>query len=197
MKIMLRARLTFIVTVLLFMGVGQLHSQTETFTAFNVQPGQNRSVIIYWVIRPAIDSFDYVLQRSKDAKTWETIANPGFHLSHNYSHIDMHPAEGMNYYRVIQFRSKQQIGASDTKWIQVSNAGRLYMWPNPANDILHVRSPFVKGSMQVVSPAGQLMMKLSITNAVTDVPMRSLARGTYFIHVMYGKEILVERFIKQ
>lgn len=182
--------------VLLLINPGQVHSQTKPVISFDVQPGKNRTVTIQWSTGLGIDSFDYKVEKSKDKKTWETIAHVAPQLSHNYSGIDFHPVEGINYYRIRQTGRKGQFSFTEIKWIQISKAGKLYIWPNPANDILHVKSPFVKGSMNIVDAGGKFIFKISITDFITDVPTTRLSKGIYFLHVNHDSEVLVEKFVK-
>jgi hypothetical protein len=181
---------------LLLLGQTQVFSQKKISIAFDVQLADYHTVTIQWT-RPEADSFDYVLEKSGDEKTWARIANIYSQLSPCYDYIDLHAAEGINYYRIVQRKHEEMVAVSATKKIQTHSADKLYIWPTPANDIVHVRSPFVNGNIDIIASDGQLIRKISITDLITDVSLQALPSGMYFIHVRHGKDILIDKFIKQ
>ena len=180
----------------LLLGQVQVFSQYKISVPFDVQPGERHSVVIECT-RPRTDNLDYALERSPDEKMWAIIANISSQLSPHYAYHDWHPAEGLNYYRIVQKRHEERIAVSETKCIQIRNAGRLYIWPSPANDILHVRSPFINGYMDIIDSQGRFIRKVTIIDSITDVSLQALPTGMYFIHLRHGTEILVDKFIKQ
>ncbi|MDP4261381.1 MAG: T9SS type A sorting domain-containing protein [Bacteroidota bacterium] len=194
---MLRIKI-IIVTSLVFLltRAGQLYGQAEPFISFNVEPGAGHTVLIQWKTVPGNDSLRFEVERSRDKKTWESIADVAARLSHQYSSIDSKPGEGLIYYRVRQVSSGNRFSYTQEKWVQISNTGKLYIWPNPAKDVLHVKTPFVNGSVDIIDPGGKLIQKISIINLVTDVSIAGLSKGVYFLHVRHKNEVLVERFMK-
>ncbi len=180
----------------LLLGQAQIFSQYKISVPFDVQLGERHSVVIECT-KPPTDNLNYLLERSPDEKLWEIIANISSQLSPHYAYYDWHPAEGLNYYRIVQKRHGERIAVSETKCIQIRNAGKLYIWPTPANDILHVRSPFINGNLDIIDSQGRFIRKVTIVDSITDVPIYALPTGMYFIHLRHGTEILVDKFIKQ
>jgi len=196
--VMLRTKLILgAVTVLLLVRPEQVHTQNKTSISFNIQPGSNRSVIIQWTVNQETGALEYFVEKSTDKKTWEVISTPVYQVSHDYSYTDLCPLEGLNYYRVTSIRGKDRIVLTDVKWIQVSNADKLYIWPTPTNDILHVRSPFFSGYMDIIDSDGRFVKRITMIDFITNVPVQALPGGMYFIRVRHGKDVLVEKFIKQ
>ncbi|MFI5129126.1 MAG: T9SS type A sorting domain-containing protein [Chitinophagales bacterium] len=183
--------------VFLLFNPGQVYSQAEPFISFNVQPAMDGTVIIQWKALPGTDTFYFEVERSRDMKTWESIAHVTSQLSHQYSSIDPLPGLGLIYYRVRQAGAESHSFYTRIEWVQISNTGKLYIWPNPAKDMLHVRTPYASGSIEVLNPDGKLMLKISMINVVTDVPISRLSGGIYFLHVKHNQEDLVERFVKE
>ena len=171
-------------------------SQKKITIVFDVQRSDRHTVTMQW-IRPGEDSFDYVLEKNRDEKTWERIANISTQLTPCYDNIDLQAAEGVNYYRIVQRNHGELVAVSEAKSIEVINPDRLYIWPTPANNILHVRSPFVNGSMDINDAEGRFIRKIIISNFIIDVPIQALPTGMYFLHIRHGKDILVAKFIKQ
>jgi len=187
---------------LLLVGQTPIFSQKIIPIAFDVQLCDRNTAAIQWT-RPGEDSFDYVLEKSADGMSWEMIASINSQPLPYYDYIDLHTTTGISYYRITQRRHDELVAVSDTKWIKVingtkvSNAHKLYIWPTPANDILHVRSPFVNGNLDVIDSDGRFVRKITMIDFITNVPVQALPGGMYFIRVRHGKDILVEKFIKQ
>ena len=175
---------------------GTAFSQKKIPVEFDVQPGDQSTVIVHWTTAGE-DSFDYVLEKSLDAKMWQTMTHINFQLSPCYDYIDLQLKDSITYFRIALKSQGQLVAVSDTKSIKTTNANKLYIWPTPANDILHIRSPFVNGNLDMISSDGRLVRKLSIIDFRTDVPLQALPNGIYFIQVRHGKDLLVEKFLKQ
>lgn len=194
---MIRRKILAIAIVAFLFWPGLLFSQSETFSTFDVQPCSGDIVVIQWTSIPESDTFPFDVERSRDKITWEKIAHVPAQASHTYFSIDSDPGDGLVYYRVKRFADAASISYSPAKWVQLCPQSELYIWPNPAKDVLYVKTPFVKGSMDIIDPGGKLMMKMNITNFVTDVPTACLSKGTYFIHIRYDNETLVQKVMKE
>lgn len=192
---------------LLLVMQSHVFSQKEIPVLLDVQLSEPNTVRISWT-KPEQDSLEYVLEKSVDSKRWQTIANINSQVSPCYDYIDLQSKEGINYYRIAQKRNGQLLAVSDVKWIptvnsnkmptvNTANSNKLYTWPSPANDILHLRSPFVNGSLDIIGSDGRFVRKIAITDLITDVPLQKLPSGMYFIHLRHGKDILIDKFIKQ
>jgi len=181
---------------LLFFGQVQVFSQQKLSVPFDVQLCDRNTVMINWT-RPAADSVNYVLEKSGDEKIWKVIADINSQLSPCYDYVDLHATTGTAFYRIAQRKRGQLVGVSDSKWIKISKPGKIYLWPTPANDILHVRTPFITGNMDIIDCDGRFIRKITIIDSVTDVPLQAFPNGMYFIHLRHGKDVLVEKFIKQ
>lgn len=191
-KIISAVRLVF-----LFICPLSLYSQTAPFIFFDVRPGTDHSVIMRWRMKPETDTLAFEVERSRDKNTWERIATVNTHSSHQYSFADMLPGEGYIHYRIRQVSDKNLSIHTDAKWVQISKTRKLYIWSNPAKDVLYVKTPYNKGSLDIIDAGGRLMLKIVITDFITDVPAMRLSKGVYFLHVKNGNKILVEKFIKE
>ena len=188
---------TFFVILIIILLPCLLYSQNNQIVLFNVQPGKEQAVLIQWKVAPASDTVPCEIERSKDTINWEKIFRAGVELSHEYFFTDTMTGSGVFYYRIKQTDKKGSTSYSLTRWVQISKTGKLYLWPNPANDVLHIRTAFAKGSMEIFDAEGKLMVQRSITNYITDLPLLQLGKGIYFIRVKHDKEILAERFVKE
>lgn len=76
-----------------------------------------------------------------------------------------------------------------------SIAPNITVYPNPADDIIHISSP-ASVNVVVASPAGKNILHLENTKAV---PIKSLPTGIYFLHILDtdGRPVKVEKVIKR
>ena len=175
-----------------------LCSQEKNFLSFDVEPRMGQVVFIQWTVSSMNDTLFFEVQRRRDSLGWETIS----HISQTstgsvqlFSFTDQIPGDGLIYYRIKQIGGRIT-SYSSIKWVQISKTGSLYIWPNPASDVLHVRTPFADGSMEIVDSEGKLMKKITITDFTTDVSIQQLAKGIYIIRVKHKKDAVAEKFIK-
>lgn len=188
---------TFFVVLIILLVPRLLHSQNSQIALFNVQPGKGQVVSVQWKVAPEGDTLRFEIERSKDTIKWEKVHQAGIESSHEYFFTDKITGSGVFYYRIKQTDNNGKTSYSPTRWVQISNTGKIYIWPNPANDVLHVRTAFAKGSMEIFDAKGRLILKRSINNNITDLPLFQLGKGIYFIRVKHNKEILAEQFVKE
>ena len=172
-----------------------LNAQNKNFISFSVSPATGQVVIIQWKIASSSDILRFEVERSIDTIKWESISQVVIQSTQEYFITDTSPGSGQIYYRIKQINNGNT-SYSPTRWVQISKTGTLYIWPNPAKDILHIKTPFVNGSLEIINAEGKLIQKIAITDFITDISLQRLAEGIYFIRVKHGKEILVEKFVK-
>ena len=190
--------MTIWVMILFFLLTGSflLFAQIIPFTKFDVQPGLDRSVLVHWGTNSQRDTIWFEVERSSDKKVWVQIAVVASNVAQQYSWSDTDPIEGMNYYRVKEAGGNGRFLYSPAKWLQMNEAAKLIIWPNPADNILYVKTPFNTGSIDIINSGGRLVQKITITNYVTIVQTQKLSKDLYFLHVKNKTETLIERFIK-
>jgi hypothetical protein len=171
-------------------------AEAQTFP-FKVEPGKDRTIVIEWNVPPQADHLEYNIEKSTDMRTWQTIAHILPQMSHNYTCIDSAPSAGINYYRIGRIALGNQILFSQVKWIQVADVARLYIWPSPAKDMLHIKCPFTTGTMNIVDRDGKFLYKITIINYITDIPLDRFPKGMYYLSVIHASESLVVKFLKQ
>ncbi|APY08542.1 hypothetical protein BWZ20_09615 [Winogradskyella sp. J14-2] len=72
----------------------------------------------------------------------------------------------------------------------------LTIYPNPANDVLHVRlndNDNVKASYCIVNMLGQTVLR---GNTAAEINVGALNQGVYFLEVSVGNEVISKKFIK-
>ena len=109
----------------------------------------------------------------------------------------MSPADSLNYYRVKQIVSEDRFNYSEIKWVQVNTVTDVFIWPNPARDIVRVKTPFLSGEIDLIDAGGRLKRKIIITDFITEITTTELAKGIYFLAISSGNRLLTEKFIKE
>ena len=173
-----------------------LPAQNGRFSLFDVSPFTGSVIMIQWKVPPLSDFSYYEVERSMDTVNWTRIARVNKNSADEYLITDSNPVNGRVYYRIRQVTRQQSSLLSVVKWVQVNKSDRIYIWPNPVKDVLHVRTPFSNGSIEILDPAGKLIIKTEIANPVMDIFTGLLPGGLYFMRIANGKRIITEKFIK-
>lgn len=83
------------------------------------------------------------------------------------------------------------VGVSEIEAVQVN------VYPNPANDVVNVRSNEVISSIEMYNVVGELVMTSNPRNMVSVLNVSDLEVGIYTIQVATAKGTAVQRFVKQ
>lgn len=185
----------FLAVALLTPGIF-VFSQKSPFVSFEVQPGAGCSVLIQWEISAEMDTLKYEAEKSKDKENWETIAHRSLRSSHQYLIIDAAPNDSLNYYRIKLVDNQNRFTYSEIEWVQVNTVSDVFIWPNPARNLLYIKTPFLSGGIDITDANGRLARKIVITDFITELPIESLAKGIYFLSIRTGNRLLIEKFIK-
>jgi hypothetical protein len=62
---------------------------------------------------------------------------------------------------------------------------------------VHIKTPFLSGSIDMMDTEGKLIRKIVITDFVIDISTGSLAKGVYFLHIRHGNQFMVQKFLKE
>jgi uncharacterized protein YjdB len=169
----------------------------RSFTATKV----NNSALLKWTTASEINSKNFEVQRSMDARTFETIGvvkAKGF--ASEYSYIDEKPFAGINYYRLKQADRDGKFQYSPMRQITIYNLQfTINVFPNPATNMLNVK--VTNGTAKQVSifnTLGKMVYQSNDNRTLYQVDITSMSAGTYFVEIlnMEGRRV-VEKFVKQ
>ena len=186
-----------IAAIMMLAWPGSSPAQDSVLISFSVEPDAGGQVLIQWKMSPGPDTLPFIVERSRDTIRWETIAMVPARLTHLYSTIAEWPGETVFYYRVRQSVPAGQGVVSSTKWVRAVKSGHVYLWPNPARDLLHIKTTFTGGTMEIMDGEGKMVMRMVITNHLTDIPVSKLPKGIYFLQIRRNKEMFTERFVRE
>jgi hypothetical protein len=74
-----------------------------------------------------------------------------------------------------------------------------YRQPGPFTsfDVLHIRTSFTNGTIDVIDVSGRILHKEPVDAFTTDVPVGQLPNGIYFVWVRYdNNKKAVAKFVK-
>ncbi len=119
---------------------------------------QQQNVVLNWATSNELNNESFLVQRSGDGKTFETIsrvkgAGTTTRVS-NYQFIDTRPMAGVSYYRLQQIDIDGKSSLSKVEVVQLpgETAGTLRLYPNPVDSYqLYVDVPAEKGEKVVLS----------------------------------------------
>lgn len=175
-----------------------LQAQQDPFVSFEIRPGQEFTVEVRWKMAPRTDTRLLVIEKSMDEKNWRVIGRTYPQPSNSYLFTDIHPMTGRNYYRVSQLDTiSMSTVSTPVQWLRFNQSAGFFIWPNPARDILHLKAEFNTGSVDVVDAQGKQLLKMIITDYITDIPVTALSKGLYFLNIKNENLVFVERFVKQ
>ncbi|MEL7220078.1 MAG: T9SS type A sorting domain-containing protein, partial [Bacteroidota bacterium] len=72
----------------------------------------------------------------------------------------------------------------------------VHIFPNPAQDVLNVRSHSEMQTIRVVSAAGQVMQQLQVEGEQKAIDISQLNPGLYYLLIEVDGEMVPQRFVK-
>jgi len=154
-----------------------------------------------WITLSETNSDFFSVERSENAKQFESIANipaKGFsNLEAKYSFIDQTPFEGQNYYRlkeVSQDGSFLYSNILELKNERDAEDSEYLVFPNPVNNTLFIDAPLGNIQWELSNEKGQKLRK----GTDLKIDMSTFNTGVYFIQLIDSngtKEI--KRIIKK
>ena len=180
-------------------------SQLPEFTA--VYNSRKKVVVIKWQhVSPAVKG--YVLQRSKDNKTWTDIALQQIDQATKNRHFyfdDKNFATGENYYHLKYIYADGKTANSGNVIVIIGSATNNWiMYPEPVTSLLTLEyrgTEPIKGVINVIiqQPTGRVFAKLRYASLSKQIkiPVDNLPKGIYDIRIVVQDEVMWDqRFIK-
>jgi len=176
---------------------------------FDVKLLQGKDVEVTWTSQNEINLKNYVVERSADNRTFESI---GSQLAknqayNNYKHNDLNAkALGKNvlYYRLVQVDNDGQRRTTHAKPVYFNKAFWAGIYPNPYKDELNVKiyNPEKYNiTLTFTDNLGRMHLRTTLTGEEIDFKpsdyLQHLAAGTYFLQLTYENQIEILKVIKQ
>lgn len=203
----MRRRLPFTFFLVFAGNYATVAQQCELNAEYEVRTSR---VLLYWNMVPHPSKTTYVLFRSTDAKNWREVVTDK--IPRKYSEEDVFDYDDrVNRSDVYYYQIK--IVDANNKTIALSNIASVStgaektswtIYPNPANDILHLvceGSNVVKGviSVTVQDLTGKIVIRFraASTNRSLEIPVSKLRKGAYVVQIsIMNQTVLSQQFIK-
>ena len=154
--------------------------------AFNAEKGAGRTAHVNWKI--VEDGFVpvYQIQRSRDARSFETIGtqNGIGSATQQYTFRDINPAEGNNYYRLMMTDEFGNHTYSKVAMLQFGKAEAAVVAPNPFDQSFVVSAPDAAmiGTTAILTDlSGKVVREIRLNSNTVSVNTAALAAGMYML----------------
>lgn len=162
---------------------------------------RGQRVRLEWRVEGSEGRASFCVERSREGGRFEGIARmeaQGIRQGHAFSHTDERPPPGRNLYRVSALTDGNEALLSPVRevWVRGADATRIY--PNPVQDILHLRWVDRKdeGSGEVIDMSGRLRIRLQLPAGIDrTIDLRGLPPGAYLLRIRWDGRSETHRFI--
>ncbi|MCF2443289.1 T9SS type A sorting domain-containing protein [Dyadobacter sp. CY345] len=152
---------------------------------FDVTKEKNVSMLT-WVTSQEVNAERFDIQRSADAKSWETIGHKAATGESDdkvyYQFTDYQPLPRDNYYRLKMIDHDGTFALSRLNYIAFDSDNTLILYPNPGTDVVKIKKGIFKpGTMADISIFDTLGKKVFSFSGATDSEFNisSLPTGIY------------------
>jgi hypothetical protein len=163
---------------------------------------ENKNALLQWKTTDEVDFSHFEIEKSSDAKNWNTVSKVGSNPIGNYQFVDSDiSAMKSIYYRLKMVDKDNSYAYSSIKSLAVKNLESLVsLYPNPVSTMLNVANLDTKSvrGVKVYDQFGMLKLDSGqLTQNTLD--LSSLANGLYIISfnlengVMLSQKIIVKK----
>ena len=154
------------------------------FTAKQETAEQREVVFLNWATTRESNSDRFEIERSTDAKIWNTIArkvsSSESTVLANYDFTDTSPFEGINYYRLRMVDKDETFAYSRIQQVSFGARTNLSVYPNPATTSLTL-SGKINGAVKIYNLSGQQVLQTEVKTEKTHIFLNKLPAGIYVI----------------
>jgi len=144
---------------------------------------ESGKVWLQWDVDSAEDGDYFVIQRSTDGVTFETIgALRKTENNNHYELTDMAPPNGTDLYRVKYTGQDGKFLYSKQVQLSLSGDVEFKFYPNPVDKLLIIRTEHTV-DIQIVDAVGSVRLNKRLQPGIQVVNASSLERGIYILRV--------------
>lgn len=170
---------------------------------FNATLNANNHVALDWRVSNNENKSYFKVERSADGTVFQPIA----HIDAtnktgetDYTYLDSNPLLGVSYYRIRQMGKDNQTALSLIKSVNVKGAEGLFVYPNPAKNLLNIRfSASTEGLWQlaITNALGQTLYTadhdVQMGDNTLQMPLNNLPSGSYHCRITNDSGFTVYR----
>lgn len=174
---------------------------------FDAKPRAN-DISLTWKTLSESNNKGFAIEWSQNGVQWTKIGyqdgNNNSSSLINYSFEDKNPAQGINYYRLVQQDNNGVETLSDVKSVNfsVSVSEKLNAYPNPASDNLFIQLGQINNdnsSLSLIDLKGNVVKSINITKLSSSntiqLPVQNLPSGLYFLVLNDANDITSTKII--
>ena len=178
-----------------YIGAGVLAVAFDYFKAEQKQP---YTVRLEWATLLENNSSSFIIEKSTDQKIWSEIGSLAARGNTNsrttYSHLDLQPVNGYNYYRLKQVDLDGQIVYSEIVRFNNQIRKNLSVFPNPVTDIvqLYGKEQFKAGqTIQIIDATGKRVKMTTAPNGNRlQIDLSGYTSGLYLLQLIENGKVL-------
>jgi len=156
---------------------------------FNAVAQNNSSVLLTWQTASEQNSRYFVVQRSKDGSSFDSIgvvaAAGNSSALLNYNFTDPSPFPGYNDYRLMLINLDGTDQLSEIKQVWIGQPTQIVVYPNPAKDYLTIGNPGgLEGMVTLYDARGRVILRQELTGYGTTLSTGGFAAGIYHLVIV-------------
>ncbi|MEI6852391.1 MAG: T9SS type A sorting domain-containing protein, partial [Bacteroidota bacterium] len=159
----------------------------------------NQLVTLHWSTATETNNSFFSVERSDDGNTWTDIANingaGNSNQVHNYDYTDENFSNETSYYRLKQTDFDGNVKFFSPISVSCTSADdnmQISVYPNPFNEEISLNIdnfPYSKVQIKVFDVIGNMILERNFSEILdqkvnTNIGLKGLSRGVYFIEVM-------------
>lgn len=154
---------------------------------------KDNTALLNWSTSMEQNTDQFIIERSRDGITWSQIgtvkAAGNSYIRKDYSFVDVHPFNGINYYRLKMTDLDGTYTKSEIRMVSFKGLPTMAtLAPNPAHG--HTTISFTEplsanAAVIIYNSAGQLIRSYTLTTGTTQysINLSNLGKGVYFVAV--------------
>jgi hypothetical protein len=159
----------------------------------------NTTVSIHFSVINESDIAAYHILRSADGIHFEMIGSVDpLNIENkitNYSFEDIHPLNGIGYYRIQTVELDGRVAHS--KIVHTTATSTTYLFPNPATDAVNIVASGIVTRVEVYNSVGQSVLEQNTGATEITIALSHLSTGMYYAKVFEGEKVKVFKVEKK
>jgi hypothetical protein len=154
-------------------------------TRFDITGNKYSSAVLQWKTGEQTEPAKYVVQRSPNGTTWETLAyNVESDVSdQSFTYTDIKPLPGQSFYRLKMITTAGAESYSEIKSFLSAPDHLIKCYPNPATSYIQIEGVMAGGRVQLTDIYGQRITSVAVNSNPFKVDVSHLQPGAYFLTV--------------
>lgn len=166
---------------------------------------EQKTVNTVWSTSSENNSAYFLVERTLDGEHFENVgtvpAAGNSTTRQEYNIEDLHPYEGISYYRLTQFDTDGQFKSYPLQMIWIEGDS-FEVYPNPATDVIHILLPkgnYPSFELNISDVHGTMVksMKMDKISKEINIDISDLSVGVYHLVINTGTSFTLKKIIKE